>query len=672
MPTIGVAVAIPEPWASELQDYRTAVGDTTATMIPTHITLVPPVRGGRRRRSVTSRTHLADVARRGASRSAVHLRGTGTFRPVSPVVFVSLVEGISQCEQLADGRAPRPARDRPGLPVPPARDRRPPPRRRPPRPRLRRAGRLRVRVRRVELPPLRPRRGRGLAAHPRVRAAVAASAARTGTAEWRRSRSGSPRASPRCAAVVRFVDHLVRMQEHYGEVKASQQAGAVTYFGFLSFFPILALAFFVVGYVSHRLPRGQPRPAPTPSTACCPACIGNGEGQIPLSAVQTFSGLAGVIGLLGVLYSGLGWLSALRDALIVVFEKPAARAAQLRLRQAARPAHPGAHRHRPARRGGGDRLRQRGSALRPGPRRPRRGAGAGWSSSSRSSSVSWPTRCSSSRSSSCSARPHAPRTVGVAGRAARRPRLRGPQAGLDVPARRHQGPAGLPGLRHRADPAGLDQLLLPGRPLRRRLHPLLAGRYAASRADAGRRGRHRRRRPPPRCSPRPRPPADRRGAHADEPARSALAGWTSFVGPHRRALLPTTWARPPPPRPSQARGSSRRTAVTTPARWPWARPAARPAWPRAGRCSKETHLVKTRAQARLVPGRRGRLELRHLVRPSPEPLRRPRRRRGPPARLLDRPLGADRRQPGPRRHLRPLGAKVLKGAAADRREHTLH
>jgi len=31
----------------------------------------------------------------------VHLRGTGTFRPTSPVVFVTLVEGISRCEQLA-------------------------------------------------------------------------------------------------------------------------------------------------------------------------------------------------------------------------------------------------------------------------------------------------------------------------------------------------------------------------------------------------------------------------------------------------------------------------------------------------------------------------------------------------------------------------------------------
>jgi 2'-5' RNA ligase len=98
MPTIGVAVAIPEPWATQLQDYRTAVGDTTATMIPTHITLVPPtdVDGD----LVVVQRHLHETAA-GLVPFDVHLRGTGTFRPVSPVVFVSLVEGISQCEQLA-------------------------------------------------------------------------------------------------------------------------------------------------------------------------------------------------------------------------------------------------------------------------------------------------------------------------------------------------------------------------------------------------------------------------------------------------------------------------------------------------------------------------------------------------------------------------------------------
>jgi 2'-5' RNA ligase len=100
MPTIGVAVAIPEPWASALQDYRTAVGDRTATMIPTHITLIPPTE--------IDDVQLADVEKHLEEAAAeteqfcVHLRGTGTFRPVSPVVFVTLVEGISQCEQLAD------------------------------------------------------------------------------------------------------------------------------------------------------------------------------------------------------------------------------------------------------------------------------------------------------------------------------------------------------------------------------------------------------------------------------------------------------------------------------------------------------------------------------------------------------------------------------------------
>jgi 2'-5' RNA ligase len=93
-------VAIPEPWATELQDYRTAVGDTTAAMIPTHITLVPPTEvDGEQLEKIED--HLSAVADEVCS-FLVHLRGTGTFRPTSPVVFVSLAEGISQCEQLAD------------------------------------------------------------------------------------------------------------------------------------------------------------------------------------------------------------------------------------------------------------------------------------------------------------------------------------------------------------------------------------------------------------------------------------------------------------------------------------------------------------------------------------------------------------------------------------------
>ncbi len=97
--TIGVAIAVPEPWGAQLQDYRTALGDESATGIPTHITLMPPYEVERDELPGIEQ-HLAEAS---ATNSAfrVHLRGTGTFRPVSPVVFVTVVEGISGCEQLA-------------------------------------------------------------------------------------------------------------------------------------------------------------------------------------------------------------------------------------------------------------------------------------------------------------------------------------------------------------------------------------------------------------------------------------------------------------------------------------------------------------------------------------------------------------------------------------------
>jgi len=97
--TIGVAVSVPDPWGAQLQSYRVALGDPAAAGIPTHITLLPPV-------DVEDdllpgiEQHLRRVASAVGS-FPVHLRGTGTFRPVSPVVFVNVVDGISRCEQLA-------------------------------------------------------------------------------------------------------------------------------------------------------------------------------------------------------------------------------------------------------------------------------------------------------------------------------------------------------------------------------------------------------------------------------------------------------------------------------------------------------------------------------------------------------------------------------------------
>jgi 2'-5' RNA ligase len=97
--TIGVAIAVPDPWGAQLQEYRTDLGDVTAKGIPTHITLVPPYEIAPEDLRVVEQ-HLAEASAANAE-FKIHLRGTGTFRPVSPVVFVTVVEGISACEQLA-------------------------------------------------------------------------------------------------------------------------------------------------------------------------------------------------------------------------------------------------------------------------------------------------------------------------------------------------------------------------------------------------------------------------------------------------------------------------------------------------------------------------------------------------------------------------------------------
>ncbi len=118
-----------------------------------------------------------------------------------------------------------------------------------------------------------------------------------------------------------FLDHAVRMVQHFGKVNGSLQAGAVTYFGFLSFFPILALAFFVVGWVA-KVYEGVENNLVSAIDSVLPGIVGNGHGQLSLDQVQSFSGWAGLIGLAGVLYTGLGWMSALRNSLEEVFELP--------------------------------------------------------------------------------------------------------------------------------------------------------------------------------------------------------------------------------------------------------------------------------------------------------------------------------------------------------------
>jgi len=115
-----------------------------------------------------------------------------------------------------------------------------------------------------------------------------------------------------------WFDHAVRAYERNGEVLGGQLAAAITYFGFLSFFPLLALAFAMVGYVSSVYPNAQ-NDVQAAVESAFPSLVGPGEGQINIADVIDAKAGAGLIGLLGLLYAGLGWLDALRDGLRRVF-----------------------------------------------------------------------------------------------------------------------------------------------------------------------------------------------------------------------------------------------------------------------------------------------------------------------------------------------------------------
>lgn len=95
---IGVAIEVPQPFGGHLQRWRQRLGDPEAMRVPPHVTLLPPTAIPSERLEVVE-GHLRRIADEETA-FTITLRGTGTFRPVSPVTFVQLAAGISDCERL--------------------------------------------------------------------------------------------------------------------------------------------------------------------------------------------------------------------------------------------------------------------------------------------------------------------------------------------------------------------------------------------------------------------------------------------------------------------------------------------------------------------------------------------------------------------------------------------
>lgn len=107
-----------------------------------------------------------------------------------------------------------------------------------------------------------------------------------------------------------FFDHLIRTVQRYQGQSGDRLAGAVTYFAFLSFFPLLALAFALLGYLLV-FDQSVEQALRTAIQEQFPAVA----DQLDLSSIENAKATAGIIGLLGLLYAGLGAVDALRGAL---------------------------------------------------------------------------------------------------------------------------------------------------------------------------------------------------------------------------------------------------------------------------------------------------------------------------------------------------------------------
>ncbi|MCT9626895.1 2'-5' RNA ligase family protein [Pseudarthrobacter sp. SL88] len=94
--SVGVILGFPPDIAAELQQWRASFGDPLAGVVPAHITLVTttPTHDWE-----ATLAHVRDVARR-QSPFMVTISGTGSFRPVSPVVFIKVEDGFDQCVEL--------------------------------------------------------------------------------------------------------------------------------------------------------------------------------------------------------------------------------------------------------------------------------------------------------------------------------------------------------------------------------------------------------------------------------------------------------------------------------------------------------------------------------------------------------------------------------------------
>jgi len=111
-----------------------------------------------------------------------------------------------------------------------------------------------------------------------------------------------------------WLDHILLAYERYTERYGTHYAAAVTYFSVLSLVPILMIGFAVAGFVLQSQPDLLAQLRASIAEAVPDKHLVDQINDAVNNALDS-KGTVGIIGLLGAAYSGLGWMSNLRDAL---------------------------------------------------------------------------------------------------------------------------------------------------------------------------------------------------------------------------------------------------------------------------------------------------------------------------------------------------------------------
>lgn len=110
-----------------------------------------------------------------------------------------------------------------------------------------------------------------------------------------------------------WLDHVAEAYAHYQERHGDQLAAAITYFSFLALFPLILLGVSVTGYVLASDTHLQ-RELLSHVAAQAPGSFGKTLSDAIKKAIDQRTAV-GVVGLVGLAWSGLGWIDNLRTAL---------------------------------------------------------------------------------------------------------------------------------------------------------------------------------------------------------------------------------------------------------------------------------------------------------------------------------------------------------------------